>query len=543
MPKKHNQNFNLSKTRYVHPSLTSTKENHGEASSGPSPGVNERLNQLRLSQSPKASPEKVDQITAAVTQKSVPPNLRAVLNIPEPAAPRPKPGVRRRRLPGQPAGPAAPQSWMERSQHAPSYERARARKRARYSAAQSKTRFRPPDVDRLPGVEMPKKGSLVEQALKTMAIEWEFVSEYEQLNLATIPARLKSALLSYLAAYGPETGITLGNLRSLFYTEEQIPGGTGTQDFKRLDLAGLIGRDLTLNPLVRYLANPDRPMSSTKRRSYGAESQKAELLESWDQEGLEISPALNINSFSAITHLSLARPDPNSPLLWSSLISLTSHLPTITHLSLAYWPAPSLTPNSNTASVHAKGSPRPVQLSGTGFYSHSLDEDYSEASNILRRLSLNTICLEWLDLEGCCDWWPALIWAICTDRSQRNESNARRTDAANEWSSQVPLGPDWNGPWRFICYIKLSQGWVPTNLTQATMQWGPCGVLRSLQGYLDRSKESGRDTSIEWIEDAGRLELSEWIPLERRAQVIKAMIQRTRNGGNIVEVDHGWTVS
>ena len=68
--------------------------------------------------------------------------------------------------------------------------------------------------------------------------------------------------------------------------------------------------------------------------------------------------------------------------------------------------------------------------------------------------------LEWLDLEGCCDWWPALSWAICTDRSQRSgiqsielpragreestqqtqrradqpsdESNARRSDAAPE---------------------------------------------------------------------------------------------------------------
>ncbi|KAL9087233.1 MAG: hypothetical protein Q9165_006727 [Trypethelium subeluteriae] len=458
---------------------------------------------------------------------------------------------------------------MERSQHAPAYARARARKRARYSAAQLEARLRPPDVDHLPGVDIPEKGSLVDQAFKAMALEWEFVSEYEQLNLATIPARLKSVLLSYLAVYGPETGITLGNLRSLFYTEEQIPGGTGTQDFKRLDLASLIGRDLNLTSLERYTASPGRPISSANRRNYATEIQRTELLESWDQEGSEISPSLNSNSFSAITHLSLARPDPNSLSLWSSLISITSHLPTLTHLSLAYWPAPSLTPNSNTASVHAKGLPGPVQLSGTGFYSHTLDDDYSEASNILRRLSLNTICLEWLDLEGCSDWWPALIWAIGKVRNQRSgvqsieprragreepiqqrraaqpsdENNARRSEGANEWSSQAPLGPDWTGPWRFVRCIRLSQGWVPTDLTQGALRGGPSWIIRSLQDYLDRSKDSGRDTSVEWVEDVSSHEISEWAQVERRARTIKTMIQRTRTGGNVIEVDHGWTIS
>ena len=554
MPKKHNQNFNLSRSNYVHPSLKSAKPNHGEASSAAATrGVNERLNQLRLSQSPKASPEKVDQITAAVTQKSVPPNLRAVLNIPETATPRPKPGVRRRRLPGQPAGPAAPQSWMERSQHAPAYARAQARKRARYSAESLNARLRPSNVSSLPGVEMPARGSLLDQAFKVMAMDWDFVSEYEQMNLPTIPVRLKGILLSYLSAFGPEIGISVGDLRLLFHTDNsEFAGATGTHDFKRLDLTGLIWGDLTLPGLEKYLASADKAKFAVRRKSGGVELQQAEVLDSWDQEAPEISPALSNGRFSALTHLSLAKPDPNSPSLWSSLLSTTGNLPTITHLSLAYWPAPSLTPNSNTASVHARGSPRPIQLSGTGFYSHTLDNDYSEASNILRRLSLNTICLEWLDLEGCGDWWLALIWTAAKDQDQHSvlqiandhepSQPSRRTrsiGSSNEWASQISSGPDWNGPWRFVRYIRLSQGWVPCNLNYSAVR-ASHGILKSLQDYLDRGKDE--QSSIEWIEEVITSEIIDWALVDRQAQNIKRTIQKRRTGGNIVEVDRGWIV-
>ena len=400
---------------------------------------------------------------------------------------------------------------------------------------------------------MPIKGSLLDHAFKAMAEEWEFISEYEQLNLATIPARFKSLLLSYLAVLGPETGISVSELRLLFYTDYDVPGGTGTQDFRRLDLASLIWGDLTLPGLERFINSLDKPRSTNPQESDEVRSQEAELLDSWDEESPQLSPSLTNNRFSALTHLSLARPDPNSPSLWSSLLSITSTLPTLTHLSLAYWPAPSLTPNSNTASVHARGSPGPVQLGGTGFYSHSLDNDYSEASNILRRLSLNTICLEWLDLEGCCDWWPALTWATNKQRDQSSElqsradfrpyreRNVRISAATRERGSQVLLGPDWNDPWRFIRCLRLSQGWVPSSSTRGSLRGNPTSILKDLQDYLDQGHDG--DPPVEIVEDVSGYELSEWVQVERRARSIKTTIQRTRIGGNIVEVDHGWTVS
>ena len=566
MPKKHNQKFNLKKTQYVHPSLASGKAGHGESSSPASTTVNEKLNQLRISQSPKARPDKVDQITAAVTQKSVPPNLRQVLNIPETAAPRPKPGVRRRRLPGQPAGPAAPQSWMERSQHAPAYLRAKAQKRARYSTEPLEARLRPPDVDKLPGVEMPAKGSLLDQVFKNIALNWEFISEYEQLNLPTLPAGLKSVLLSYLAAFGPENGISVSHLRLLFSSDSEIAGSTSTLEFTRLDLSSLIWNALTLPTFEKYVMDTDKVSYSKERKNTDIKSSSTEILDSWDQEIPEILPTLSINRFSALAYLSLARPDPRSPSLWSSLLSITSKLPLLTHLSLAYWPAPSLTPNSNTASVHAQGSPNPIRLSGTGFYSHTLDNDFDEASNILRRLSLNTVCLEWLDLEGCSSWWPALIWgrgpvsnqnselqstlpaaSDLEDASQPNTesqdarpSSVQAIEAASEWCSQMSFGPDWNGPWRSVRYLRLSQGWIPSYKSYGTFQGVHSFLLTPLRDYQDRC---GEDDAVERAEGVSRSEAIGWLQVEQQARNIKAVIQKRRNGGNVIKVDHGWAVT
>ncbi|KAI9654382.1 MAG: hypothetical protein M1821_006698 [Bathelium mastoideum] len=558
MPKKHNKTYNIQRGNYVHPSLASAKADHGEASSSSSATVNEKLNQLRIAQSPKPPPERIDQITAAITQKSVPPHLRAVLNIPETAAPAPRPGIRRRRPPdqppGQPPGPAAPQSWMERSQHAPAHIRAQAQRRARRSTGHLQARLRPPNVHGLPGVEMPVKDTLLEQCFTAMAQKWEFISEYEQLNLATMPARLKSILLSYLAAFGPDPGINVGDLRLLFLTNNEVQGGTGTHDFRRCDLAGLIWGDLTLPRLEKYL------LSTDKKASGDSKSLSSEILDSWDQEGQEITPALSTNRFSGLTHLSLARPDRRSPLLWSSLISIMSNLPRITHLSLAYWPAPSLTPNSNTASVYARGSP-PVQMSGTGFYSHTLDDDFDEASNILRRLSLATVCLEWLDLEGCSEWWPALIWGIDEASKERRASFAnhqrpmreigqrrlpgqdstRMGQATFDWTSQPTVGPDWNGPWRSIRRIKLGQGWVPIYWSDVPLQGISSSIVRSLQDYLDRGDD--RDSSVERVEQVSRDGKIQWFAREQVAQNVHVAIQGERFGGAKLELDRGWAVS
>jgi hypothetical protein len=124
MPKKHTPAYAKTKPTYVHPSLQSSR---ASTSSAPPSAqtVNDRIAQLRREQAPRATPEQRDEIASAVN-RTVPPELRRILHIPEVNAPKPKPGGMRRRAVGgarPPPGPAAPHSWLRTSRHAPSYIR------------------------------------------------------------------------------------------------------------------------------------------------------------------------------------------------------------------------------------------------------------------------------------------------------------------------------------------------------------------------------------------------------------------------------------
>lgn len=123
MPKKHHPAYASTKPTYVHPSLQSTR--NATSSSTPSPQtVNDRLNQLRREQAPRATAQRRDEVSEVVSaQRTVPPELRRILHMAEVDAPKPKPG--RRRLHGErpPPGPAAPTSWLSRSRWAPEYSR------------------------------------------------------------------------------------------------------------------------------------------------------------------------------------------------------------------------------------------------------------------------------------------------------------------------------------------------------------------------------------------------------------------------------------
>lgn len=124
MPKKHAPAYTQAKPTYVHPSLQSSRA----SSSAPSEPqtVNQRIQQLRREQTPRATPEQRDELISVVGSRTVPPDLRRILHIPEVNAPKPKPGLRSRRAVGAarpPPGPAAPTSWLLSSRHAPDYVR------------------------------------------------------------------------------------------------------------------------------------------------------------------------------------------------------------------------------------------------------------------------------------------------------------------------------------------------------------------------------------------------------------------------------------
>lgn len=128
MPKKHAPTYTQTKPSYVHPSLQSSRapSSSSSATTGPQT-VNQRIAQLRREQAPRATVEQRDELIAGVSNRTVPPELRRILQIPEVNAPQPKAGTRTRRRAADgtrpPPGPAAPHSWLRRSRHAPSYTR------------------------------------------------------------------------------------------------------------------------------------------------------------------------------------------------------------------------------------------------------------------------------------------------------------------------------------------------------------------------------------------------------------------------------------
>ncbi|KAF2454008.1 hypothetical protein BDY21DRAFT_110331 [Lineolata rhizophorae] len=115
MPKKHHHTYKTSSSNtYVHPSFRSASAGSPSNvdSSANAKSVNERLQQLRLEQTPHASRERKSQLASLATQRTVPPLQRQLLGLPETAPPPPKAGGARRRGRGPP-GPAAPQSWLD----------------------------------------------------------------------------------------------------------------------------------------------------------------------------------------------------------------------------------------------------------------------------------------------------------------------------------------------------------------------------------------------------------------------------------------------
>lgn len=318
-------------------------------------------------------------------------------------------------------------------------------------------------LERLPGATFPAQNRLLHLVLKSMALNWMWHVEYDGQFLGLLPSSIKVLLLSYIAIYarGLPLGRLMRGLRPLF----QVADANGTEGeegddlyqdtdsgVSRLDLGGAVGHWMTFKQLTRELLVSQKPDSDSVRRKG-----KGAVPSSWEDydEEAESTPAADTplpNSpskglrFENLRFLSLAHPAPASAS-WKSLIRLLSHLSTLTHLSLAYWPVPTLTPNAINARVrHPTQSSISFAYGGTDAYS-AFENNWAEASGLLRKLSRVTYCLKWLDLEGCDNWIPALNW---------EESNSDQ----DVYSSRS-AGPEWNGSWRDIEYIRLGPGWLP----------------------------------------------------------------------------------
>lgn len=165
------------------------------------------------------------------------------------------------------------------------------------------------------------------------------------------------------------------------------------EDFSRLDLASSIGSSVGLKQVMRLIHPPTNDSISTTV--------------SWDAPSLPQN--IRASPLIGLTHVSLANPGPAAS--WVALLAFAAATPTLTHLSLAFWPAPNMTPNATAvnAKMSARGSPV-VNLAAEDRYAHSIDLDFSAGAAILRRLARRWYSLEYLDVDGCAEWWKALYW-------------------------------------------------------------------------------------------------------------------------------------
>ena len=292
------------------------------------------------------------------------------------------------------------------------------------SSDSSKERF---EVDVLPGSKIVKAGSLLDTVLKNLLRSWNWQCHYNQHYLPRLPAHLKELILDYFAQHGPIGSIGRTGFYTLFpniYTSNHA--NFQSASISRLNLTG--ATDHNFLRIKDIFVNKDEDIDT------GNTLDSEFPVEDWSY-GLDPSVSrmsLKLNFFANLTHLSLARP--YGIIDWTDLLGLEFNLAPLTHLSLAYWPAPSLSPKL------AVDWPSDFERANSYVQSHLFKNCPSQKISrdigiILCRLSNATYCLRWLDLTGCGSWIDAL--GAC---------------------SNVDEGPQWDGAWRKLEEIVVKEG-------------------------------------------------------------------------------------
>jgi hypothetical protein len=358
---------------------------------------------------------------------------------------------------------------------------------------------------------------------------------------------LREALLSYLTLYGEEKCLDFKSLKILFQCAED--GTSEWEDVRFLDFTGLLNEAFNLNDLGKCLKRvlsqvPEdlQALSINEASPKGKAKATVEVAESWEDEAdddapplveAEVLPAqLTVPHFTNLSRLSLAHAGECAS--WPDLLKISPNLNKITHLSLAHWPRPTLTPNSSTTSMVTNYAR--VSLGGTPFYS-DLDDDWHEAANILRRFSINTYSLQWLDLEGC-GWIKALTWHPDNLTNTADTATARVADTWN--INTMSPGPDWNDAWRRVTYLNFFQGWIPSD--NKSLQNMPAGVVPvQLMRWL-RENQSKEDVVWKLNKQERGYAVADWVDREKVARAVGMEIQlaRRRKEGVWCKVDYGW---
>lgn len=261
--------------------------------------------------------------------------------------------------------------------------------------------------------------------VRKMAERWADHCEYDAFYLYHVPNHIKSVLARRVAIDG-SPGLTIKALRMLLFgvsdDDDSDAPCEPTSDITTIDVSGAIGKSMTVKELLQFIFPAERQASEP-------------LLESWDSDASTdpVPPAL----LPSLTHLSLALDPQNAQnASWKHLVEFSAKLGSVTHLSLAFWPVPCLTRRSQFTSMSSpqRGN---IPYAGTNYYSHSLDDDWSEALLILRMLSKSMYALEFLDLTGCSSWAKALT---LEDKDSHDQV-------------------DWAGDWGKVTTLRMHTGW------------------------------------------------------------------------------------
>ncbi|KAK3719984.1 hypothetical protein LTR37_004107 [Vermiconidia calcicola] len=529
MPKKRTFQFKPLQGAFSSSSKQNTNKD-GDYDSSPS--VNERLSELRKIEGKDAAARKRQLAESLTNSRSVPPELRGILGISESALPKPKTAVRARERMRTP-GPPPPKSWLSNGSSWTSTLASRGARRGLRRSADVNDRSRPKQLmrfARLAGLsDVPDGGKpsrLALLALKRIAQSWDLLEEEDYPALVEVPLRLRLRLISYISFYG--LPLDYRGLHALLQ---------GSETVHYLDLAGLVGHgNLTMKKLVKLLGNENESKGSNA---------EAGVAEAWDaDETFEaaLKPSPSLTRFSNLTHLCLSHPAPN--VYWRDLLALVKHTAQVTHLSLAYWPRPTLTPNLATATVLSQNSPG-IAAGGSHYYS-ALDQDMSEPASLLRQLSSHLLCLRWLDLEGCQEWSPALKEhtkngpAISNATETSPDSDA--WEASRFGAQSVVLSN-----WKNLRYIRLAQGWLPSLIGIKALQERHVSYPNLMADIARHLLESAGSTfqviqTSQDVLDVEKKKARMWLECEERLSLAGHRIQSARRilGFKPATVDYEW---
>jgi hypothetical protein len=518
--------------------------------------VNEKLAQLRREAAPPPTIEAINRISSVAASHTQPPAIRGILGLPETAPVRPRPRPRGAGYRAQPQGTVFSTTFSETNSEVSSAT-------ITLTAPMEGLRRRPLSFSHMAlsttsSERLPKPRSLQHLVLKNLANNWSFFQEYEKYNIHLLPLNMRSSLLVYISFYGPKRGINKSTLKLLFQNDD-------LEHLSRLDINGLLSSEFDFVHLYRYITKvkPSTEQVNSSSADYDNSVISPET-STWEEQlqslSLRRSPS---RPFSNLTSLGLGNPGQYAS--WAQLLMLAPHLNNLTRLSLAYWPTPCLAPTVPPARYQVLELPpfeklrtmpfeevyRLVRQSTEHNFTRRTDE-FKEAAQVLKTLSHHIYRLEYLDMEGCFNWLPALAWReYGRIRPLEHPALAQRTEwsidhdqttycppfepaLTEDWGSVTEINVRQGGliPQSYISILKLPAGFVTrellAHLYSNDVHWTPDQYDGSQQ--RDKGTVSKQDVDV-----------MKWVETEKQIRFVTTRIRmlRAERKKNRIQFDHG----